>query len=80
MNTIELKQEFHNLIDSIDNSNLLSDFYQLLKTRVSTKEGVLWNKLTKAQQKDLLLSFEESKSPDNLVSNDSMVKKHKKWL
>ena len=80
MSTLELKQEFHNLIDSIDNSNLLSDFYQLLKSHVSTKDGVLWNKLTQEQQKELLLSFEESKDSSNLMSNDSMLKKHKKWL
>ena len=80
MNTIELKQSFHDLIDSIDNENLLINFYDLIKKRSSAKEGQLWNKLTDQEQKELLLSLEESKNPENLISHDEMVKKHKKWL
>jgi hypothetical protein len=77
MNTIELKQNFHHLIDSIDNEKLLINFYELIKTRSSAKEGQLWNKLTDQEQKELLLSLEESKNPENLISHDEMVKKHK---
>ena len=39
MNTIELKQNFHHLIDNIDNEKLLVNFYDLLKKRSSAKEG-----------------------------------------
>ena len=35
MNTIELKKSFHLLIDSIDNENLLINFYDILKTKSS---------------------------------------------
>lgn len=80
MNTIELKQNFHHLIDSIDNEKLLINFYELIKTRSSAKEGQLWNRLTIYEQEELLLSLEESKNPENLISHDEMVKKHKKWL
>jgi len=80
MNTIELKQNFHNLIDSIDNENLLINFYDLIKKRSSAKEGQLWNKLTDQEQKELLLSLEESKNPENLISHEEMKMKHKKWL
>lgn len=80
MNTIELKQSFHHLIDSIDNENLLINFYDLIKKRSSTKEGQLWNKLTDKEQKELLLSLEESKNPENLIDYEVMKTKHKKWL
>ncbi len=46
MNTLELKKDFHNLIDSIDNETLLSDFYILIKERLSGKDGKLWKGLT----------------------------------
>ena len=39
MNTLKLKKDFPNLIDSIDNKILLSDFYALIKIRISGKEG-----------------------------------------
>ena len=80
MNGTELKKDFHNLIDSIDNVNLLSDFYDLIKKRISSKEGQLWNKLTLKEQQELLMSLEESKDPENLISHEEMKKKHKKWL
>jgi hypothetical protein len=80
MNTIALKKNFHLLIDSIENENLLISFYELMKKRSTTKEGQLWNSLTQKEQDELLLSLEESENSDNLISHDEMVKKHKKWL
>ena len=80
MNTIELKQNFHHLIDSIDNENLLINFYDLIKKRSSAKEGQLWNRLTKQEKEELLLSLEESKNPENLISHEEMKIKYKKWL
>jgi len=80
MNTIELKQNFHHLIDSIDNENLLSKFYNLIKKRASAKEGHLWETLSDQEKEELLLSLEESKNLENLVNHEDMRKRHKKWL
>ena len=80
MQTLDLKQDFHKLIDSIDNENLLLGFYELIKKRIKTKEGKLWDTLSKEEQKDLINTFEESKNPDYLISHDEIKKKHKKWL
>ena len=80
MNTIELKKSFHNLIDSIDNANLLENFYDLIKKRTSSKDGQLWNSLSKKEREELLLAFEESEDPANLKSHEEMKKKNEKWL
>ena len=80
MDTVELKQSFHNLIDSIDNENLLMNFYELFKKRISTKDGKLWGRLTRKEQDELILALEESENPENLISQEEMKKKHKKWL
>ncbi len=80
MNTLEIKKDFHNLIDSIDNENLLSDFYDLLKRRISSKEGKLWKGLTEKEQEELNLAFKESEKPENLISHEEMKNKHEKWL
>ena len=79
MNTLELKKDFHSLIDSIDNESLLLDFYKLLK-RKTGKEGKLWKRLSEKEQEELLLAFEESEKPENLISHVEMKKKHEKWL
>lgn len=80
MNTTELKKSFHLLIDSIDNDNLLINFYDILKKKSSAVEGKLWSNLTIEDQKELLLALEESDNPENLISLDEMKKKHQKWL
>ena len=80
MNALEIKRNFHNLIDSIDNEKLLSNFYDLIKNRISSKEGQLWKRLSKEEQKELLIAFEESQEPGNLISHDEMKKKHEEWL
>lgn len=80
MNTIELKRNFHLLIDSIENENLLASFYDLIKKRSSAKEGQLWNRLTYQEQKELISALGESENPEYLISHDEMKKKHNKWL
>ncbi|OFX25041.1 MAG: hypothetical protein A2033_10025 [Bacteroidetes bacterium GWA2_31_9] len=80
MSTLDLKRNLHLLIDSIDNENLLLNFYNLMKTRTSLNEGKLWEKLSEQEQNELLLAFEESFEPENLISLEVMKKKHEKWL
>ena len=80
MNPIDIKRNFHLLIDSINNENLLMSFYDMIKKRSSTKEGQLWNRLTILEQEELLVALEESEHPKNLIPHEEMVKKHKKWL
>ncbi len=80
MSTVELKKDFHDLIDSIDNEKLLSKFYALLKKKVSDEEGKLWKSLTKQEREEINKAIEESENPENLISLEEMRKKHKKWL
>ncbi len=80
MTTIEIRKNFHSLIDSIDNENLLLFFYDMMKRKSSSKEGQLWNKLSRDQKEELLLSNKESEDPSNLISHEEMKNKHKKWL
>ena len=80
MNTLELKKNFHLLIDSIENDDLLISFYDLIKKRSSAKEGQLWDRLSYQEQEELISALEESENPEYLISNDEMKKKHTKWL
>ena len=80
MTTLELKNNFHHLIDSIENDNLLQEFYELMLRRRSSKDGRLWAMLSKDEIEELLLANEESENPDNLISHEDMKKKYSKWL
>ena len=80
MTTLELKNNFHHLIDSIENENLLRKFYELMLRKRSSKEGSLWTKLSSAEIAELLSADEESENPDNLVQHEEMKNKYTKWL
>lgn len=80
MKTKDIKNDLHNLIDSIDNDLLLMKFYDLMIKSTSNKEGELWNSLSEDQKNQLLLAEMESNEPDNLISFDQQKSKHQKWL
>lgn len=80
MTTIELKSNFHKLIDNINNDSLLSKFYDILSRVKESKEGLLWGRLSQAEQEELIMIEKESQNSDNLIHHSEMIKKHKKWL
>ena len=80
MTTIELKNNFHHLIDSIENENLLKEFYELMLRKRTSKDGRLWAMLSKDEIEELLLANEESENPENLIPHEEMKKKYSKWL
>jgi len=80
MKTSDIRNNFHSLIDRIENDPLLMKFYDLMIKSTSTKEGQLYKQLTDEQKNVLLLAEEESNDPANLISYNQQKKKHQKWL
>jgi len=80
MTTIELKSNFHNLIETINDESILSKFYDLLSRAKDKKEGLLWDRLSQAERDELTIIEKESFNSANLISNSEMQQKHKKWL
>ena len=80
MTTLELKNNFHQLIDSIENENLLQKFYELMLRKRSIRDGALWAKLTQYEVDESLRANEARNDPKNLLPHDEMKKKYAKWL
>jgi hypothetical protein len=80
MEATQLRINFHQLIDSIDNERILSKFYGLMSKSRESTDGKLWSRLTSEEQDELLLSDIESDNPDNIISHTVIQKKHSKWL
>jgi hypothetical protein len=80
MTTLELKNNFHHLIDSIENENLLKEFYELMLRKKASKDGRLWAMLSEDEIEELLLANEDSENQDNIISHEEMRKKYSKWL
>lgn len=77
MNT---KEDFHKLIDEIKDEVVLKNYFELIKRLNNSQTSELWKKLNLEEQQELLLSYEESFNPNNLISHDQVKKQHGKWL
>lgn len=80
MNTLEIKNNFHQLIDQINNEQLLVKLYRIMEQASLTHDGQLWSSLTLEEQDELLSIEREVQSDQDLISSEQMQHKHKKWL
>ncbi|MDP3001879.1 MAG: hypothetical protein Q8N38_01965 [Bacteroidales bacterium] len=80
MTTLELKNNFHHLIDSIENENILQKFYELMLRKRSTRDGMLWGRLSKDEIDELLLVNEECENSEDLIPHENIQQKHSKEL
>ncbi|HYD90043.1 MAG TPA: hypothetical protein VEA37_00975 [Flavobacterium sp.] len=80
MGTIELKHEFHGLIDRIKDKTILEKFFYLMESAEKSASGSLLDKLSDKEKSELFSSDDESAIKGNLISNEAMKKKHNKWL
>ncbi|MCD4774385.1 MAG: hypothetical protein K8R41_13485 [Bacteroidales bacterium] len=80
MSTVEIKNNFHKLIDNFNNDSILSKFYSILERISETKEGQLWDRLTDEEKHELSLIDNETDDDDNLIPHSKIQEKHKKWL
>jgi hypothetical protein len=77
---MKIKDDFHHLIDTIEDEQLLKDYYQLIQNMNNRSDGTLWNALSEEQKEELLLSYDESFDEKNLLSHEQVKLQHEKWL
>lgn len=74
------REAFHKLIDNIKNEEILKGYFELIQRLNNNQSGSLWESLSTEEKDELLLSYEESFDPKNLISHDEVKGQHKKWL
>jgi hypothetical protein len=77
MSIKELKNDFHNLIDNINDIELLKNYYDGLTISLNSRLG---NELSEEGKKEILLAYEESEDGSNLIDNEVVKEKMNKWL
>jgi hypothetical protein len=80
MTTLELKSNFHKLIDTFGNESVLSKFYELLLKAKDSDDNLLWSRLSFEEQEELKLIEKQSHYSENLIPHSEVSEKHKKWL
>jgi len=76
---MKIKDDFHHLIDSIEDEQLLQRYYQLIQKINDDQNGHLWNSLNEDEKKELMIAYEESFDSNNLVSHEKVKLQHEKW-
>ncbi len=77
---MKTKEKFHKLIDRIEVEKLLDAYFELFQRLNLNETGKIWDSLTDDERDELLISYEESKDPKNLLNHDDVKKQHRKWL
>jgi hypothetical protein len=77
MTSVQLKTNFHKLIDEIDNDSMLHKFYEILSSAKNQTKGALWRKLSVNQQNELTEREKLSHDEANLVAHQVMIEKNK---
>ncbi|MBL7765798.1 MAG: hypothetical protein JNJ58_06890 [Chitinophagaceae bacterium] len=80
MTSTELKTNFHQLIDEINNDDLLHQFYELMNAAKNRTDGLLWDNLSVQEKQELIQTVNESYQDENLVSHHEVILKNNKWL
>jgi hypothetical protein len=78
--TMRTRDDFHKLIDGIEDEQVLKAYYALIQRLNYNQTGELWNKLSGEEKAELLLSYEESFDAENLIAHNQVQEQHAKWL
>lgn len=77
---MKTKEAFHELIDKIESEEVLKGYFELIKRLNGNQTGKLWDALSSEEKDELLLSYEESLDPKNLLTHEEVKAQHDKWL
>ena len=80
MATIDIKTNFHKLIEHINNDKILTLFYDILENASKVKDGQLWNQLSDEERQELLRIDLETDDEKELIPHSKVQEKHRKWL
>lgn len=79
MEAVAVKDKLHKLIDSVENTALLEQFYLSFNAAVEHKNGV-WDSLTESDKNHVFEAYEGSFEASNLLKHDTVKAKYKTWL
>ncbi len=83
MTQLEIKTNFHKLIDEIDDQKELAKLYEYfiaLKQNFEKSGSDWWDELSEEQKEMLDLSIKESEDESNLIPHEQVMKESLKWL
>ena len=75
-----VRNNFHQLIDQIEDEAILHELYQLLLNYQQKQEnGDFRDNMTDEQKQELVQAVAESESDENLISHQEVMNRARKW-
>ncbi|MEP6792767.1 MAG: hypothetical protein ABJB16_00455 [Saprospiraceae bacterium] len=59
---------------------MLKAYLELIQRLSSHQESNLWNELSKEQQEELFVTYDESFDKENLIAHEEVRTQHNKWI
>ena len=75
MSIAEIKNNFHRLIDKVEDGETLMYFYKVFSDSIESK----WE-ISDKEKKQIMEAYEESEDENNLIDFETVKEKHMKWL
>ena len=75
MSITEIKNNFHSLIDKVEDSETLMYFYKVFSDSLNNK----WE-ISDKERKQIMEAYEESEDENNLIDDEIVRYKYKKYL
>jgi hypothetical protein len=76
---MDIRNDLHKIIDTIEDQDLLKSIYDLLDMTKS-RPGDLWNSLS-VHEKDVVLKADaRTQTSIGKITNDEMLRRNNKWL
>ena len=75
MSITEIKNNFHSLIDKVEDSETLMYFYKVFSDSLNNK----WE-ISDKERKQIMEAYEESEDENNLIDDEIIRDKYKKYL
>jgi hypothetical protein len=76
---MDIKNDLHKIIDTIEDHGLLKSMYDLLEMTKSNP-GEIWSSLSDHERRAVLDAENRTQTPNSHVIHDEMVRRNKQWL
>ncbi len=79
MSVAELKNEFHSLIEEIEDEGTLRRLFENVLHALQSNESI-WDGVPEVEQRKVQEAYEKSEHPEKLIPHEEMIQKYARWL
>jgi hypothetical protein len=79
LNIVDIRNDLHKIIDTIEDQDLLKSTYDL-RDMTKSRPGDLWNSLSNHEKEIVLNAEARTKKANGKIRHEEMTQRNDKWL